>query len=86
MGGLVSVYTVSFLHNFWKDLIGGLEVSNAPTPHPNSFVVEVEDQWYCFLYYSFQCYGPGMFISYPVSDFFPSRIRIFSIPDPHQRM
>jgi hypothetical protein len=33
--------------------------------------------------YRKQCCGPGMFISDPGSDFFPSRIRIVSIPDPN---
>ncbi len=31
-----------------------------------------------------QCCGPGMFFPYPGFDFFLSRIRVFSIPDPHQ--
>ncbi len=35
-----------------------------------------------------QCWGSGMFIPDPRSDFFHagSRIRVFSIPDPHQRI
>jgi hypothetical protein len=33
-----------------------------------------------------QCCGSGKFIPDPVSEFFPSRIRIFSIPDPHKRI
>ncbi len=38
------------------------------------------------LRYRTQCCGSGMFIPDPGSDFFPSRIRIFSIPDPHQKI
>ncbi len=34
----------------------------------------------------FQCCGSGMFIPDLGSDFFPSRIRTVSIPDPHQRI
>jgi hypothetical protein len=38
------------------------------------------------LYLGMQCCGSGIFFPDPESHFFPSWIRIFYIPDPHQRI